>query len=494
VGLTAKVGITPTVTLDVALNPDFAQVEADQLVVTANQRFPIFFPEKRPFFLEGIEVFRTPLTALHTRSIVAPEEAVKLTGKLKRNTFGILFARDKGPGNFIGDDRLDPSNFHYVDRKATVGVVRFKHDVGQDSSLGLLATSYSFKGNEKDLTPFDITTADPCSAEKSLSRTGRVGGVDGRFRLNKISTYDFQVLGTNSQRCFYDPALDSSVYRRGSGFAYSSVYDVTGRNWGWVLENEGRTRDYRADLGFTSRTNTNYNGFGFRYSTDPQSTAKLVSWRLNSFHRLDYDFQGRLQIWESDATVYWFLQRNTNFWVAYRRGHERLFEEEFGPIRTSNRAGTFAGSSERAADRQHFIASVYTQPDKKFGGEIKVAYRMGTFDFDFGGGPRFPRVSPAALIDAEAPLDPGTGNLLDLSGSAFYQPTDAVSFAVDFVKNRLVRNDTRRVAFDDNITSLRGTYQFTRFLAARARLDYTTLERRARAQLLLAWTRLLRWL
>jgi hypothetical protein len=113
---------------------------------------------------------------------------------------------------------------------------------------------------------------------------------------------------------------------------------------------------------------------------------------------------------------------------------------------------------------------------------------MGTFDYDFGGGPRFPRVSPAALTDVNAPLDPGAGNLLDLSGSAFYQPTDAVSFAVEFVKNRLVRNDTKRIAFDDNITSLRGTYQFTRFLAARARIDYTTLERRARAQLLLAWT------
>src|SRR2546430_2113231 len=57
-GLTGKYTITPNVTLDFALNPDFAQVESDQLVVTANQRFPIFFPEKRPFFLEGIEIGR----------------------------------------------------------------------------------------------------------------------------------------------------------------------------------------------------------------------------------------------------------------------------------------------------------------------------------------------------------------------------------------------------------------------------------------------------
>ena len=71
-GLSAKFGITSTVTLDLALNPDFAQVEADQTVVTANQRFPIFFEEKRPFFLEGIDIFQTPLQALNTRAIVDP--------------------------------------------------------------------------------------------------------------------------------------------------------------------------------------------------------------------------------------------------------------------------------------------------------------------------------------------------------------------------------------------------------------------------------------
>ncbi|HEX8557040.1 MAG TPA: DUF5916 domain-containing protein, partial [Pyrinomonadaceae bacterium] len=80
-GLTVKYGLTPTVTLDFAVNPDFAQVEADETVVTANQRFPIFFEEKRPFFLEGKEIFETPLTPVHTRAIIDPDYAAKLTGK-----------------------------------------------------------------------------------------------------------------------------------------------------------------------------------------------------------------------------------------------------------------------------------------------------------------------------------------------------------------------------------------------------------------------------
>ena len=101
-GVTAKYGITPTITLDLAVNPDFAQVEADQTVVTANQRFPIFFEEKRPFFLEGIDIFQTRLQAVHTRAIVDPDIAVKLSGKRGRNTFGILMASDNAPGNFVG--------------------------------------------------------------------------------------------------------------------------------------------------------------------------------------------------------------------------------------------------------------------------------------------------------------------------------------------------------------------------------------------------------
>ena len=113
---------------------------------------------------------------------------------------------------------------------------------------------------------------------------------------------------------------------------------------------------------------------------------------------------------------------------------------------------------------------------------------MGTFDLDFGGGPGFPRVSPAALADPDAPLDPGAGDLLDLSGYAYYQPTDALRVTFDYLKNRLAREDTHLVAFDDNIYSVRGTYQFTRFVAARARVDYTSLQSRARAQFLFAWT------
>src|SRR5262252_5885010 len=148
VGLTAKYSITPTITLDMAFNPDFAQVEADETVVTANQRFPIFFEEKRPFFLEGIEIFRTPIQAVHTRAIVDPDVAVKLSGKRGKNTFGLLLASDNAPGNFTEEERQDatslPSIERFIDKNAYVGILRVKRDIGQSSSLGFIVTSYNF--------------------------------------------------------------------------------------------------------------------------------------------------------------------------------------------------------------------------------------------------------------------------------------------------------------------------------------------------------------
>src|SRR5207253_7342399 len=185
-GLTMKFGITPTVTLDFTLNPDFAQVEADETVVTANQRFPIFFQEKRPFFLEGIDIFQTALQAVHTRAIVDPDVAIKLTGKRGRNTFGILLASDNAPGNFTAEEKTDPVNARFVGKNAYIAVLRLKRDIGKkDSSIGLLATSYNF-----------------------IEKHNQLLAIDGRFRIDPKTIASFQVAGTTSRRCFAEPARD----------------------------------------------------------------------------------------------------------------------------------------------------------------------------------------------------------------------------------------------------------------------------------------------
>jgi len=188
-GVTAKYSLTPTVTLDLAINPDFAQVEADQTVVTANQRFPIFFEEKRPFFLEGIDIFQTPLTAVHTRSIVDPDLAVKLSGKRGKNTFGLLLASDNAPGNYSEEERRDLGNLpliqRFLDKNAYIGILRVKRDVGKESNLGFIITSYNF-----------------------IEKHNQLGGIDGRIKISKQKTLSFQVLGTTSRMCFFEPGAE----------------------------------------------------------------------------------------------------------------------------------------------------------------------------------------------------------------------------------------------------------------------------------------------
>ena len=512
-GLTAKFGISPAMTLDLALNPDFAQVEADQLVVTTNQRFPIFFAERRPFFLEGIEIFRTPITAVHTRAIVDPDVAVKLTGRRGPNTYGVMLASDNGPGNFTLEDRdnltasyrqclnrnpLTPGNCadprRFFDKNAYIGVLRLKRDVGRENTVGVIATTYNF-----------------------IEKHNQLFGLDGRFRLDPKTTVSFQTLGSTARNFFFDADLGRNLYRTGNGLAYSLDALRQGRNFTAEFYGEGYTKDYRADVGFVGRTNTNFNSLFLGWNSTQKPKARLVSWHAHNFTHIDYDFERRMQIWESEFAAQWAFQGNKYFGVAYEYAWERLFEEEFGPKRLAAhdglpaRAGTFAGQDdERSSSKNHYFVNGSWRPSKKYSFASSFVYRDGHFDLDSGGGRRFPRVSPAAVaqraaqargectVTPERPvlpsvcltpaLDPGPGGLIQLGVSVAYQPTNELRTTLDYTKNRLRRYDTDLVAFDVNLISWRTTYQFTRFTFARARIDYETLPRRARAQFLFGYT------
>src|SRR5829696_6740225 len=333
-GLTAKFIPSSAVTVDLAINPDFAQVEADQLVVTANQRFPIFFSEKRPFFLEGIDIFQTPITAVHTRAIVDPDVAVKTTGKWGRNTFGLMVASDNGPGNLNADDRgalnacvdlrtvkLDEvcNAERFIDKNAYIGVLRLKRDVGKENSIGMLATTYSF-----------------------IEKHNQLVAIDGRFRLDKQTTVSFQTLGTTSRNFFFDPNDGVDRYRTGNGFGYSTSYVRAGRNWGWELYGEGFTKDYRADVGFVQRTNSNFT-FGFlRYNSDPNPKKKIISYHLHNATHVDYDWQGRMYIWETESLAELQLPRNSYAGVWWEPGYERVFDHEFGATREARPCNPFS--------------------------------------------------------------------------------------------------------------------------------------------------------
>src|ERR1041384_6192915 len=311
-GITGKYTLTPTVTLDFTVNPDFAQVESDQLVVTANQRFPIFFDEKRPFFLEGIDIFNTQISAVHTRTIVDPDYAVKLTGKVNRNTFGVLLASDNGPGNFSEDDRTNPNVFpgiqRLVDKNASVGILRLKRDVGKsDSFIGFLGTYRRFVDEYNEL-----------------------GGFDGRFRIDKQTTFSWQVFGTHSRHRFFFPEEGKTRDSKQNGFIYSIDYNQSGRHFGHEFSMTGRTRYYIADVGFNRRPNTNNPNWFIRYNSEPNAKAKLISWRVYTDLNANFDWQGRSQNFNDETQLQIQLRRQTYFGFGTDKGYERVFESEFG--------------------------------------------------------------------------------------------------------------------------------------------------------------------
>jgi hypothetical protein len=488
-GLTGKYSLTPRVTLDFAINPDFAQVESDQLVVQANQRFPIFFAEKRPFFLEGIDIFNTQIAAVHTRAIIDPDYAVKLTGKVDRNTFGLLLASDNGPGNFSEDER-PTANPRLLDKNASVGILRLKRDIGKsDSFIGFLGTYRRFVDIYNELA-----------------------GFDGRFRIDKQKTFSWQALGTHSRRPFFFPEEGKTLDRRENGFIYAIDYNQDGRHFGHEFSMVGRTRYYSADVGFNRRNNTNNPNWFIRYNSEPKPKARLVSWRVYTDFSANFDWQGRSQNANDEMQIQFSLKRQSYVGVGTDKGYERVFESEFGPKRqpgsncVANNTCTFAGDdNERSSSNHGLYFFGGSTPSKKYNFNFFLNRRWGDFDFDFGAGPKFPRVSPTAIAATaaranglcvgnnqpavcNAPQDPGPGDFLHFDGSFTYQPTSALSATLSLTKERLRRYDTGLLAFDENIVSLRSTYQFSRFLFARGRIDFDSIASNYKGQFLLGYT------
>ena len=513
IGVTLKYTITPNITLDAAYNPDFAEIEADAPVVQANQRFPIFFQEKRPFFLEGADIFNSPLQVFYSRNIVDPDLAAKLTGKVGKTSFGFLAASDKAPGNYDEDDRNDPSVRpridEFLDKNALFGVLRVKRDFGKENNVGFFGTYRSFPEQRNVL-----------------------GGFDGRFKLDDKTVFQFQVVGTNSRRCFFDaefePSLDTAQrdrnravcggatfneYRTGNGLAYFANYDFTEKNRSFVFGVGGRSRDYRADAGFTRRQNTNYAFARFRLSTETKPKAAII--RANWFNNfsVNYDWAGRSQGAEWGSNLSFTLQKNTRLNFNGGVGYDRLFEEEFGLKRMPTRpnGGAFSGDSERSTANGWISANFSKQINKKISARVFAGTIFNAFDFDFGAGNRYSRVSPAFLayqtdyreflrrfqLNPNDPTnfepnfpsqsDPGTGRQYDFGAEVELKPINPLRVSLEWNKSTLKRNDTGRTAFDSNIFTLRSTYQFTRFTFVRARLDYDSLSSNASGQLLAGW-------
>ncbi len=148
-GVDAKFVVRDALTFDVALNPDFSQVESDEPQVTINQRFEVFFPEKRPFFIENAGFFQTPIPLFFSRRVADPQFGLRMTGKVGRWALGAIGIDDRGPGN--GRMSTDP----LAGDRAGIGIVRVQREFGEQSKIGLLVASRDFASSSNRVFSID---------------------------------------------------------------------------------------------------------------------------------------------------------------------------------------------------------------------------------------------------------------------------------------------------------------------------------------------------
>jgi hypothetical protein len=216
-GLNLRLGFT-SYALDATLTPDFSQVESDEGQVTVNERFALFFPEKRPFFLEGIELFGSPQTLVYTRRIGDPKAGAKLTGK-----FGQL-----GVAHLTAVDQTDAGD-------AWFNITRLRRDFGSNSIAGVT-----------------FTNRDHSDAHNRV--------LAGDFRYVRSLYYAQFQYGTS-----WTSTADGDTRRAP---IWQAEYDRTGRSWGFNYLLKGLAAGFDDQAGFVNRLRSGVvNGHAFNRFT-----------------------------------------------------------------------------------------------------------------------------------------------------------------------------------------------------------------------------------
>ena len=299
IGLDAKMVIKDSVTIDATANPDFNQVESDEPQVTANQRFEVFFPEKRPFFIENAQYFETPINLFFSRRIADPLLGARLTGKIGPWAIGALVADDEAPGK-----RALPGS-PLSGQNALYGIFRASRDVFEQGSVGAMYTDWSFDGS-----------------------SNQVGGADFRFKL----TPNLSLAGQ---------AVTSSTTLQGelgdlnlTGPAYDVTLDRSGRHLRMFFGYTDISDDFRSVPGFVTRRDIRELSYSFRYLFRPEGT--LISWGPTFFVESVWDHNGVLLDEIYNPGLVWNFMRQTSIELEFWKKDETLRPKDF-PVLIENR-------------------------------------------------------------------------------------------------------------------------------------------------------------
>ena len=319
-GISGKVGITSGITLDGTINPDFSQVESDAFQVQVNQRFPVFFSEKRPFFMEGMGLFNLAgtggdgnmRTAVHTRRIVDPIFGSKVTGTINKTTFGVLNALDDKPETMIavgpnGEELAVPN------RSFTIG--RATYALRRSDYVGGLFTHTYLDGRHNTVGAADISLRP--SATQNVSATFIATATRDRardVRGNAMQVkYEYETrrfsLGTQAEHFDEDFVMDTAFFNR-AGFSGVWLYasptfsPKSGQNF-W-LQRVAPFVFAKAAKDRVQDGNEDFVNAGVRFNFTRQGFVNLTSgWGHEAWQGRRYEVGNRINLFAEQQTLRW---------------------------------------------------------------------------------------------------------------------------------------------------------------------------------------------
>jgi hypothetical protein len=304
-GLDVKWNPSQDHAVDLTINPDFSQIETDVAQITVNQRFAVFYPEKRPFFLEGFDLYDTPLQVLYTRTITSPRWGGRATGKVGGTAYTGLVTQDRGGGLTIIPGPLG-SQFAPADFESTNAIGRVRHDIGS-SFVGAVLSAHEIKGGGHN----------------------RVFGPDFQWRPNDSDAVTAEALVSDTE----NPA-GSTIGQEGTSHAFVANWNRVKSTYDLFLETRDLGDEFRADLGFVPQVGyREYDGaFGLRFFPE-HGPLRFIRPGLTFDHQQDQD--GNTLLERVSPTINILGVKNLNVQLNYRirekvrTGYDQLLDQSY---------------------------------------------------------------------------------------------------------------------------------------------------------------------
>ena len=448
-GLDVRVPLSSTLALNATLNPDFSQIEADALQIDVNRRYPLYFVEKRPFFLEGADIFRTLLDLVYTRRIADPSYGTKLSGRLGSVRLGGIVVRDDG-GAVLEGVGGGPS-----EGTATKGwfqVGRAAWEIGENSSVGALVALH-----QSDRASLLLVPAEGGGEPRPDGGANAVFAADAKVRLSRGWFFAGQVARSGSR-------LDTTAYatrpdtggvlfvgdsRRAtrSGVAYHAELDYSDGVRGLEIYQKYLGPGFRAETGFLERVDLRQTGFESSFYVRPQN-AWLRSIQPRIEASVDHDDAGRIQGWWWAPMLDWEFQKQTHAFTMLDRWQERWHGRDYG-------GGRYGMNVDNSLWRALTVA----------------------FEAEVGDG----------LWYGESDAESYLGWREQYEARATLRPSPRVTAELAANRSRFSRNHGRGVSSDVWTLGAKTTWQFTRRLYARVYPQYDTEARHLDADALLGY-------